>query len=60
MIFFCSTDWFAELLRERLLEVYDKELVDQILPYRKEYFSDWLAELSTTISDAELERIGML
>ena len=36
---FVSTDWFIELLRERLLEVYDKELVDRLLPYKKEdYF----------------------
>ena len=28
MQLFCSTDWFGELLRERLLEVYDKEMVD--------------------------------
>ena len=33
-----STDWFSELLRERLLEVYDKELVDALIPYRPEDF----------------------
>ena len=60
MILACSTDWFAELLRERLLEVYDKELVDQILPYKKEGFQEWLHDLQNTISDEELDRIGML
>ena len=39
IILFVSTDWFIELLRERLLEVYDKPLVDRLLPYKKEdYF----------------------
>lgn len=28
MMLFCSSDWFGEFLRERLLEVYDKEMVD--------------------------------
>jgi len=28
-----SGDWFAEMLRERLTEVYDRQFVDQLLPY---------------------------
>jgi acyl-homoserine lactone acylase PvdQ len=32
-----STDWFAEMLRLRLLEVYDRELVDQLIPFKPEH-----------------------
>ena len=56
IILFVSTDWFIELLRERLLEVYDKELVDRLLPYKKEdYFYYPNME---TITDEELQRIN--
>ena len=34
----CSTDFFSELLRARLLEIYDKDLVDKLVPYKKEDF----------------------
>lgn len=33
MTLFVSTDWFFELIRERLTEVYEKELVDRLMPY---------------------------
>ena len=37
--YFVSFDWFLELTRQRLTEIYDKELVDRMLPFRKEdYF----------------------
>lgn len=55
-----STDWFYELLRERLLEVYDKELVDKLIPYKMEDFQDFLHEKMVSITDDELNRIGML
>ena len=57
MIVLLGKDWFAELLRERLLEVYDKSLVDELIPYRKEGFQSWQYDLMETVSDAELERI---
>ena len=38
LIFGISSDWFGELLRERLLEIYDKEFVDKLLPFRMENF----------------------
>lgn len=38
---FVSTDWFAEMLRVRLLEVYDKDLVDKILPFKPEDFYEF-------------------
>jgi len=38
MAFFCATDWFGELLRERLLEVYDKDFVDQLISFKKDDF----------------------
>jgi len=42
-----STDWFAEMLRVRLLEVYERELVDQILPFKPEHFFDFARDLHT-------------
>ena len=38
MLQIMSTDWFGEFLRVRLLEVYDKSLVDELIPYKKEDF----------------------
>jgi acyl-homoserine lactone acylase PvdQ len=32
--YFISFDWFLELTRQRLTEIYDKELVDKMLPFR--------------------------
>ena len=53
-----STDWFAEMLRLRLLEVYDRTLVDQLLPFKPEHFFPF--ENMETISDEELKRSGQL
>lgn len=37
--YFISFDWFLELTRQRLTEIYDKELVDRMLPFKKkDYF----------------------
>jgi len=33
-----SADWFVEMLRVRLLEVYDKDVVDQLIPFKPEHF----------------------
>jgi acyl-homoserine lactone acylase PvdQ len=39
MQYFISFDWFLELTRQRLTEIYDKELVDRMLPFRQQdYF----------------------
>ena len=59
-MFGITSDWYGELLRERLLEVYDKELVDKLMPYRIEHFQEFQHKLISTVSDAELDRIGML
>lgn len=53
-----STDWFAEMLRLRLLEVYDRELVDQLLPFKDEHLFPFAN--ATTISDDELAEMGKL
>ena len=36
-----STDWFAEMLRVRLLEVYDRDLVDQLIPFKPEHLYEF-------------------
>ena len=54
-----STDWFAEMLRLRLLEVYDRDLVDQILPYKPEHMFPFKQQ-AETISDDELAKIDKL
>lgn len=33
MNLFVSTDWFFELMRERLTEIYDKSYVDKLMPF---------------------------
>jgi hypothetical protein len=39
MQYFISFDWFLEMTRQRLTEIYDKELVDRMLPFKQEdYF----------------------
>lgn len=39
MQYFVSFDWFLEITRQRLTEIYDKELVDKMLPFKQEdYF----------------------
>lgn len=54
---FCSTDWFYELTRERLAEIYPKHLVDKLMPIGKENLFPF--ENIETISDEELKRINM-
>ena len=43
-----------------MLEVYDKELVDQLFPYKKEDFQAWQHAHMESITEAELERVNML
>jgi hypothetical protein len=39
MTVFLSTDWYFELMRGRLTEIYDKDFIDKLLPIREEdYF----------------------
>jgi len=38
MTMFISSDWFFELMRERMTEIYDKEFVDELLPFKKEHY----------------------
>jgi len=33
MLYFLTKDWFFEYIRERLTEVYDRELVDKLMPF---------------------------
>ena len=57
MLYFLTKDWFFEYIRERLTEVYDRETVDKLMPFKKDdYFN--LPGMET-ISDAELQRIGL-
>ena len=52
-------DFYFEALRERLTEVYDRSIVDQILPFQKEHYYDFGDELDvSTVSDADLKKIG--
>ena len=60
LIYFSSSDWFGELLRERLLEIYDKQFVDRLVPFKRSDFQEFQHDLFYTISEAELERIGKL
>ena len=52
-----SADWFAEMLRLRLLEVYDRELVDQLIPYKSEHTFKF-DKSSETLTDFDLEQAG--
>lgn len=54
-----STDWFAEMLRLRLLEVYDRDLVDQLIPFKPEHTMQF-EHSAETVLDIDLERINML
>lgn len=40
--YFVSFDWFLELTRSKLTEIYDKELVDRMIPYEEDllYFKN--------------------
>lgn len=35
--YFVSFDWFLELTRERLLEIYDIDIVEKMMPYKNDY-----------------------
>lgn len=56
---FISSDWFFEVTRSRLLEIYDREFVDKLLPFSKEHLTKFKNDVQV-ISDQELERIGLL
>jgi hypothetical protein len=53
---FMTKDWALEYLRGRLTEIYDRELVDKLIPFQKEHYFDlgWME----TISDEDLEAHG--
>jgi hypothetical protein len=57
MVLFCSSDWFWELFRERLAEVYPRSTVDRLMPVGTKHLFPF--ENMETISDEELKRIGM-
>ena len=57
MNLFVSTDWFFELMRERLTEIYDKDFVDRLMPFQREHLYQF--DNHVHITDAELERIGL-
>lgn len=52
-------DWFVEMLRLRLMEVYDRSLIDEMLPYKMEHLYPFDHEI-TVITDDELSRIDKL
>eukprot|EP00347_Sterkiella_histriomuscorum_P009270 403341851 len=53
--YFVSFDWFLELTRSKLTEIYDKELVDKMLPFKEDnlYFKN-----TNLISDEDLKDQG--
>lgn len=53
--YFQTFDWSLELTRQRLTEIYDKELVDRMLPFKEE---DYFFNNTHVISDAELIKQG--
>ncbi len=57
LVTFCTSDWFFELMRERLAEVYTTEMIDKLMPMGKEHLFPF--ENMETITDEELLRIGM-
>lgn len=65
MQYFVSFDWFLEITRQRLTEIYDKELVDRMIPFRQEdyFFNNTNCKcnptyISIVISDEELKEAG--
>lgn len=59
LTFFMSSDWFYEHLRERLTEIYDKKLVDEMLPYDPaKYFPFNSTANIETIQDVDLKKSG--
>ena len=57
MMQFLTKDWHQEFLRERLTEIYDRELVDKLIPFQREDYFPF--ENMETISDEDLKKIGM-
>ena len=55
MMYFFSFDWFMELTRQRLTEIYDKDLVDRMLPFKQE---DYFFNNTHLIKDEELIKQG--
>jgi len=53
---FLSKDWAIEYLRGRLTEIYDRELIDQLFPYKKQHYFN--LDNMETIKDHELEEFG--
>lgn len=38
MQYFIANDWFFELVRQRLTEIYDKDMVDKMIPFQEEFY----------------------
>lgn len=62
MVSIMSGDWFFELMRERLTEIYDRSLVEKMIPFRaSEYFQystpDHIPR--TTVTDEDLKKAGL-
>jgi penicillin amidase len=53
---FLTRDWALEYIRARLTEIYDRQLVDQLLPYQPEHYFD-LGNMHT-ISDEDMQKFG--
>lgn len=53
---FLTKDWDLEYLRGRLTEIYDREFVDKLLPYRSEDYFD--LGYMESINDEELQKHG--
>ena len=51
MQYFISFDWFYELTRQRMTEIYDKDLVDKMFPYQQDfyYFNDTFRKIYVSI-----------
>jgi hypothetical protein len=52
-----SGDWYYEIVRERLTEIYDRKTVDEMLPFQAEHYYNFNKNY-TTIDDSDLEKIG--
>lgn len=51
-----TKDWALEYIRARLTEIYDRKLVDQLLPYKPEHYFE-LGNMQT-ISDEDMQKFG--
>lgn len=60
MHLFMSSDWYYELLRERLTEIYTREEVDEMLPYNPEHYFKFNSTAEPwTIHDEDLQKHGL-